>query len=115
MQLEDAFPHSEPPRDASLQPLARLTRLKQLAFSHVFTVPMAEYATLAAALPDTRGDCLRASHALHVRLLCPKCKEAGRVSLTAPHPRTKAQLCPRCDASKLAAHEADFTRLKQVR
>ena len=103
------------PRDASLQPLARLSRLKQLQFSHVFTVPMAEYARLAAALPNTSGDCLRASHALNVRMVCPRCKEADLVVLTAPRPRTKAQLCPRCDASKLAAHEAEFNRLKEAR
>ena len=93
----------------------RLTRLKQLEFSHVFTVPMAEYASLAAALPNTRGDRLRASHALNVRMVCPKCKEADLISLTAPRPRTKAQLCPRCDAPKLAAHEAEFSRLKKAR
>jgi hypothetical protein len=103
------------PNDASLQPLARLTRLKRLGFSHVFSVPMKEYARLAAALPNTRGDCLHASHALSVRMACPKCKDADLVSLTAPRPRTKAQLCPRCDAPKLAAHEAEFTRLKETR
>ena len=103
------------PRDASLQPLARLTRLKRLGFSHVFTVPMVEYARLAAGLPDVPGDCLRASHAPNVRILCPRCKESDVVALTAPPPRTKAHLCPRCDASKLAAHEAEFTRLKQAR
>jgi len=103
------------PSDASLQPLARLTRLKQLQFSHVFTVPIAEYARLAAALPNTSGDCLRASHALNVRMVCPRCKEADLVSLTAPRPRTKAQLCPRCEAPKLAAHEAAFNRLKETR
>lgn len=102
------------PRDASLQPLARLTRLKQLGFSHVFTVQLAEYARLAAALPDTRGDCLAASHALNVRAICPKCRDADLVGLTAPRPRTKAHLCPRCDAAKLAAHEAEFDRLKEA-
>jgi hypothetical protein len=103
------------PRDASLRPLVRLTRLKQLAFSHVFTVPMAEYAKLAAALPNARGDCLHASHAPNVRTVCPTCKKADLVSLTAPRPRTKAHLCPRCDAPKLAAHEAEFTQLKATR
>lgn len=103
------------PRDARLQPLARLTRLKQLAFSHVFSVPMEEYAKLAAALPTTRGNCLHATFAPSVRMVCPKCKEADLVCLTAPQPRTKAHLCPRCDAPKPAAHRAEFTRLKEAR
>ena len=90
--LEFLHADGSQPSDASLQPLARLTRLKQLQFSHVFTVPMAEYARLAAALPNTGGDCLRASHALNVRVVWPRCKEADLVSLTAPRPRTKAQL-----------------------
>jgi hypothetical protein len=102
------------PRDASLWPLARLTRLKQLGFSHVFTVPMAEYARLAAALPNTRGDCLTASHSLNVRTVCPRCRSADLVGLTAPRPRTKARLCPSCDAAKLAAHEAEFNRLRNA-
>ena len=102
------------PRDASLRPLARLTRLRQLGFSHVPAVPLAEYARLAAALPGARGDCLGATHKLNVRMACPKCKAADLVGLTAPRPRAKAQLCPRCDAEKLAAHTAEFDRLKDA-
>jgi hypothetical protein len=103
------------PRDVSLQPLACLTRLKQLQFSHVFSVPMAEYARLAAALPNTKGDCLAASHATSVHMVCPKCKQADLVALTAPRPRAKAHLCLRCDAPALTAHETEFARLKTAR
>lgn len=103
------------PADASLQPLARLTGLTQLGFSHVFSVPLAEYARLAAALPDTQGHCLRASYPPSVRTICPKCRAADLVALTAPPPRTRARLCPRCDAAKLAAHEAAFAHAQQIR
>lgn len=100
------------PQTGGLGPLAALTQLEELAFSHVFTLAMADYAGLAAALPRTRGDCLQPSYRLNIRTLCKKCREAELVWLTAPPARTRAALCPNCDAAKLATHIGAFERLK---
>lgn len=100
------------PKIDGLAPLASLTQLEVLDFSHVFTLTMADYAGLAAALPQTEGDCLRPTYRLNIRTLCKKCQEAELMWLTAPPSRARAALCPKCNATKLAAHVSAFERLK---
>lgn len=101
------------PRSAGLLPLHNLQKLKQLDFSHVQSLAMANYAALAAALPRTRGNCLQPTYRLRqIPWLCRKCGATERVWLTAPPARTKNTQCPTCDAAKIAAHEAEFARMK---
>lgn len=100
----------EPQRDG-LKPLARLVSLKELDFSHVFSLTMADYAGLAGALPKARGDCLSPTYKLVIGPCCKKCRTQN-VWLTGSAPGTKRSLCPKCDEAKLKAHVAEFEKIR---
>lgn len=100
------------PKKGSLAPLENLTALRELQISHVHAIPLAQYAALAAALPNTKGHCLSATYPLpQLRLRCAKCG-TPYVWLTAPPRGTKTTLCEKCDAPKVAKHRMEFERLK---
>lgn len=101
------------PKISGLAPLRGLKSLREVEIGHVHTIPLADYAKLAAALPRTKGHCLRASYSLpQLDLL--RCKKCGGpfVWLTAPARGAKATPCPSCDALAVAKHNAEFERLK---
>lgn len=95
------------PRDLRLDWLIKLPHLKELQISHVYCFGMSHYTALAAALPRTRGTCLK-PHWMHPPLAdmlrCKKC-QTSKVYLTAPGPRKRQMLCPTCDAVALKRHE----------
>lgn len=91
------------PLDGSLEPLAELRSLRELVAPNFFEVE--ECARLSAALPDVEGLILRpifseASFDADGQPLFP-CEHCGgpRLTLTG---RPAAQLCPRCDAARIA-------------
>lgn len=91
------------PADGSLEPLAALTRLRELLLPNFFEVE--ECARLAAALPGVEGPILRpifleASVDADGRPVFP-CKSCGgpKLMLTG---RPASQLCPMCDAARIA-------------
>jgi hypothetical protein len=92
-----------------LYPLERLSGLRTLEVTHVFAFDVEDYAGLARALPATEGHCLVPYFEAHWTGTCRIC--AGRrVALTAPPPRAARLLCPACNASRLAAHVARWSR-----
>jgi hypothetical protein len=101
------------PKSDGLAPLAKLKQLDELVFSHVYSLPMADYARLAALLPDTKGDCLAPYYRLSTRFACKRCKDEELVWLTGPQSRAKHALCPKCDVKLLAAHVARFAEVKR--
>jgi hypothetical protein len=101
------------PISGGLAPLAGLHRLEELVFSHVYSVPMEDYARLAAALPKTKGDCLVPYYRLSTHFACKACKDEELVWLTGAHPRTKHSLCPKCEAGQLADHVAAFEKIRR--
>src|SRR5260221_12425023 len=97
--------------DASLRPLAALRNLARLDITNRF--PVAEFAALHVALPDTAGPFHTPFHVepgaegAAVRL-CPKCRRQARgVTLGKPG----RALCPDCDATKVRKHVANWELL----
>lgn len=99
------------PAKGGLEPLAKLKRLETLDVSHVYRFTLADHARLAAQLPKTKGHALQAAYTMNVPFGCKTCGTAV-MFLTAPGPRGKPSLCPKCDKAKLEAHVAEFERLK---
>jgi hypothetical protein len=96
------------PLDRQLVPLHGLDRLKDLQISHVFKFELKDYAALARALPKTSGHCLQPYYTLpQLNLRCKRCGEE-KVFLTGPRPRTRRQLCPKCDGKKLQEHQMQW-------
>ena len=92
------------PLKGRLEPLQRLVSLKYLHISHVYQFELEDYAALARALPNASGHCLQPYYALpHLGLRCKRCGEE-MVFLTGPRPRTRHQLCPKCNKHKLEGH-----------
>lgn len=89
----------------SLRPLARLTGLRSLDLGG--RMPMAEYAWLAAQLPETECRWFQPWLDLADSGIgyCKQCKQQSMVMLTG---RGKGTLCRQCDAEKVARHEAAF-------
>ena len=91
--------------DESLAPLANLKKLKKLFVANYY--PLAEFARLAARLPNT--ECTWFSPYMSTNLTCKECNEEKRVLLTGKGTST---LCPRCDGKRLQKHVAEFERIK---
>jgi len=99
-----------PGKDA-LRPLAGLKSLRKVEISHVPSFTVEDFASLAGALPRVIGNCLKP----HFRMNFPaRCKHCGATLewLTGSAGRRRS-LCPICDKDKLAAHVAEFMRIKQ--
>ncbi len=93
------------PDDHTFAGLHRLTNLRRLEITHVYDFPLADYARLARALPNTEGNCLRPYYAASWAGTCRRCG-GPRVVLTAPPPRTPRMVCPRCGRPRLERHAA---------
>lgn len=93
-------------RDDSLAPLHGLKSLRELRFANAF--PLAEFARLAGALPQARGNFAEPVWDLHCGLRCRKCG-AEKIMLLGVGTRLT---CRTCDAAKIAAHVAEFERLR---
>ena len=100
------------PRKGGLQALGKLKSLKELDFGHVYNLTMDDYAGLAAALPKTKGHCLEPHYHLNFKYPCKTCG-TNMVFLTAPKPRARQQLCPKCDVAAVAAHVDAFEQAKK--
>jgi len=96
------------PEDGALEPLHALKQLRHLNISHVRKFRLRDFARLARALPDTKGNCLKPFYFLpQVGARCRKCKDPRDMAfLTGSRPKTRRTLCVTCDASKLAEHVA---------
>ena len=93
--------------DKSLAPLGNLKKLKKLFVGNYF--PLAEFARLAAMLPNT--ECAGFAPYFSINLRCKKCNEEKRVLLTG---KGTSNLCPRCDGKRLQKHVAEFERIRVV-
>jgi hypothetical protein len=93
-------------QDKSLVPLQSLKQLRELRLTNCF--PLAEYARLAAALPSARGNFAEPVWGLGCGLPCGKCG-AEKVLLLGLGGRLR---CPTCDAARIAAHVAEFERIR---
>jgi hypothetical protein len=89
--------------DGSLAPLTRLTTLRQLRVPNWFRV--AEFAALAAFLPTTEGS-FHSPWFFEPKPLdephYSACKRCGRYALGMTLGKPMKQLCPACDAAKIA-------------
>lgn len=94
--------------DASLEPLARLPKLRHLVLSNQF--PMEEVARLAGRRPDIACDRFVASHGPVSWMACKTCQRKSMHQLTG---KGKPWLCGHCDADRLAKHDADFKALQE--
>jgi hypothetical protein len=97
------------PAEARLDALRALKGLKELAITHVYAFGLEDYARLARALPNTRGNCLRPYYEAHWAGTCRRACGRARVALTAPRPRTPRTLCPDCDRERLERHVGAWT------
>ena len=93
------------PKTGGLEPIGRLTNLRRVDITHVYTFGLEDYARLAAALPHAEGHCLQAVYEAAWAGACPRCGGA-RVALTAPPPRTPKTACPICDRERIERHLA---------
>jgi len=98
------------PEDGSLEPLYRLKQVRHLNISHVRQFRLKDFARLARALPETKGNCLKPYYFLpQICARCRKCKGPGDMAvLTGSKPKTRRMLCETCDAGKLAEHVATW-------
>jgi hypothetical protein len=90
-------------RVSSLRPLASLTRLERLGLGG--RLPMQEYAWLSARLPQAECQWFAPWLMSSSFGACRTCLSTPRVMLTGRGGRV---LCRRCDAQKIARHEAAF-------
>jgi hypothetical protein len=100
------------PEDGSLEPLYRLKQIRYLNVSHVRQFRLRDFARLARALPETKGNCLKPYYFLpQISARCRKCKGPGDMAiLTGSRPKTRRMLCESCDAGKLAEHVAAWNQ-----
>jgi hypothetical protein len=101
------------PAAGGLRPLAGLKALVEVEISHVPTFGLEDFARLAAALPQASGNCLRPHFQMNFPWPCKRC-ETTQEWLTGAVGRQKRYLCPVCDKEKLAAHIAEFERIKRA-
>ncbi len=92
--------------DDSLAPLRGLHALRDLHMTNAF--PLEEFARLAAALPQARGNFSEPIWQLPGRVDCAKC--AGEKVLLLG--RGRRLCCARCDAERIARHIAEFERIR---
>jgi hypothetical protein len=109
--LERLILQSVRPNDLDLTPIMGMTHLKDLDIGGVPEFTIAQYARLAAALPDTEGRCLQPYFEIKNLAFCKKCK-AGMVMLNGTAPRARKWLCPKCNEKKLAEHVRLWESLK---
>lgn len=93
--------------DGSLQPIAALRHLRSIHLPNTFT--LAEFARLASALPDARGNFAEPVWEMGP-VSCRKCG-GGKVMLLG---YGKRLACPTCDADRVATHVAEYERLRAV-
>jgi hypothetical protein len=93
----------------SIRPLASLKNLRYLNVGN--RLPMAQYAWLAAQLPQTRCRWFQPYLELTSTGIgrCPTCKQTTRVMLTG---RGSKMLCTSCDAAKVQKHVVAFELAK---
>jgi hypothetical protein len=101
------------PAAGGLRPLEGLRALVDVEISHVPTFGLEDFARLAGALPRASGDCLRPHFRMSFPWPCKRCKTTQEW-LTGAVGRQKRYLCPACDKERLAAHVAEFERIKQA-
>ncbi len=99
------------PRDHDLEPIARMTHLRELDVSGVPAFSIEHYARLAAALPTTSGRCLEPHGTIVGAGRCRTC-QGQQVLLTGAPPRARKWLCPTCQAKPLEAHVARWDAAK---
>ena len=98
------------PAADALRPLEVLKILKEVEISHVPDFGVEDFARLAGALPKADGHCLQPHFRMNFPWPCKRCK-ATQEWLTGVSGK-KRYLCPSCDKDKLAAHVAEFERIK---
>jgi len=101
-----------PARDG-LRPLERLASLAEVDISHVPDFAITDFARLAGALPNASGNCLRPHFRMNFAWPCKRCRTTQEW-LTGATGRQIRSLCPHCDKDKLAAHVAEFERIKRA-
>ena len=99
------------PKKGALRPLHGLKSLRVIVISHVPDFTLEDFASLAGALPQARGDCLMPHFRMNFPAPCNKCGLTLEW-LTGAAGRRRS-LCPACDKDKLAAHVAAFARIKE--
>lgn len=92
--------------DGSLAPIAELAKLKHLLLSNQH--PMAEYARLAARMPQLDCDMFQPLGEPATWMSCKQCGEKTMLSLTG---KGKPWLCSSCDAARIAKHVAEFEKI----
>lgn len=97
------------PADLDVAPIARMKHLKELDIGFAPGFTLAQYASLAAALPGTRGRCLRPYFQIMGVGGCRKCRGQG-ICLNGTPPRARKWACPKCNAKKIAEHFAQWER-----
>jgi hypothetical protein len=100
------------PAAGGLRPLEGLKALVEVEISHVPTFSLEDFARLAGALPQASGSCLQPHFRMNFPWSCKRCRTTQEW-LTGAVGRQKRYLCPVCDKEKLAAHVAEFERIKR--
>src|SRR5262245_2584227 len=99
------------PTEGALRPLESMTGLRQVEISHVPDFTVEDFARLAGALPQAKGDSLKPYFRMNFPAGCKRCGETLEW-LTGVSGRGRS-LCPVCDKDKLTAHVAEFRRIKE--
>jgi hypothetical protein len=99
------------PAKGALRPLETLKDLQRVAISHVPDFSVEDFARLAGSLPHASGDCLTPHSRMNFPASCERCG-ATLEWLTGVTGRGRS-LCPACNKEKLAAHVAEFKRIKE--
>jgi len=107
--LESLVMRGIAPKSGRLDPIRRLTSLRRVEITHVYLFDLADYAQLAAALPQAEGHCLQPVFDATWAGACPRCGRP-RVVLTAPPPRTPRMVCPVDDRARIERHVAAWNR-----
>jgi hypothetical protein len=101
------------PRDLDLAPIRAMRHLEELHLAGVPDFTIEHYARLAAALPETQGRSLQPWTEIEGVGRCGRCN-GKTVLLTAPRPRARQWLCPKCNAKKLAEYLAEWEAHKRA-
>jgi hypothetical protein len=94
--------------DLSLEPIGRLRKLKELELAMGF--PLAEYAKLAARLPEVRCKRLKRPYEKLEDVTCKKCGTANQVQVCG---RPIRRFCKKCYPNRLQACVAEFDRIRR--
>jgi Leucine-rich repeat (LRR) protein len=85
-------------RDGSLEPLARLPRLRKLEIANFYSV--SEFARLARRLPLTECQWFKP----YVEVGAIPCKKCGASSMVMPSGKGATMICRQCDSRRLEKH-----------